>query len=125
MNMDQPDSALHYYQLALALDPSNATATLNIGLLYHSLHQYDKAVEYLEKATQLNPKAAKTYFSLGCAYALAGNPVKAVEKLRLAYEKGYKNYNALMDDPDLAGMRGNADFRALLDKYVPGWKERE
>ncbi len=125
MNMDQPDSALHYYQLALALDPSNATATLNIGLLYHSLHQYDKAVEYLEKATQLNPKAAKTYFSLGCAYALAGNPVKAVEKLRLAYEKGYKNYNALMDDPDLAGMRGNADFRALLDKYVPKWKERE
>jgi len=59
---------------------------------------------------------------LACTYAQHKQHDKAIENLKLAYQKGYKNYDALLSDPDLDVLKGNKDFQALLDKYVPDWR---
>jgi tetratricopeptide (TPR) repeat protein len=122
MILERNDSALAYYRLAVALDPTYENASLNLGLLYHSLQKYDSAIVHLNLAINLDTTKATNYYRLACSYALNNQPAQAVANLRKAYEKGYKNYDALLNDPDLLGLKGNKEYEALLDKYVPGWR---
>ncbi len=124
MNLEQNDSAFLYYRQAVKLDPNYESASLNLGLLYHSLQQYDSAIIYIQKAIRLDTTKGKNYFRLACSYALNDQPEQAISYLRQAYERGYKNYDALLTDSDLLGLKKFKDFQALLDKYVPDWKNR-
>jgi tetratricopeptide (TPR) repeat protein len=118
------DSASVYLKQAIKLDPGSSVASLNLGLLYHTVQQYDSAIVYIKNAIRLDPLKPKTYFQLACSYAISNKPEQAIQYLRDAYERGYKNYNNLIEDPDLDGLKKNKDFQALLDKYVPDWKQR-
>ncbi|MDZ4810320.1 MAG: tetratricopeptide repeat protein [Bacteroidota bacterium] len=124
MKIEMNDSALIYLSQAVKLDPNSATAALNLGLVYHSLQRYDPAIESIQNAIRLDPAKPKNYFTLACSYALNNKPDIAISYLRQAYEKGYKNVEALITDTDLAGLKDNKDFQALLDKYVPDWRNR-
>ncbi|MES1224201.1 MAG: hypothetical protein ABUT20_52390 [Bacteroidota bacterium] len=124
MNLEQNDSALRYYKLAVMLDSTYESAALNLGLLYHSLQKYDSAVVYILEAIRLDPKP-KSYFRLACSYALSNQVEPAITYLKIAFEKGYKNYDALVTDPDLDGLKNHKDFQALLDKYIPDKKDRQ
>ncbi|MBL0154124.1 MAG: tetratricopeptide repeat protein [Chitinophagaceae bacterium] len=115
------DSARIYLQKAVQSNPKSKSANLDLGLAFHALSNWDSAIVYLEKAIQLEPKS-KSYFMLACTYAQHKQHDKAIENLKLAYQKGYKNYDALLSDPDLDVLKGNKDFQALLDKYVPDWR---
>ncbi|MBL7746472.1 MAG: tetratricopeptide repeat protein, partial [Chitinophagaceae bacterium] len=118
------DSALVYLRQAVSKDANSQVASLNLGLLYHSMRQYDSAIVHLQNAIRLDPTKGKTYYELGCSYALANKPEQAILYLRQAYERGYKNVENLITDPDLSGLINYKEFQALLDKYVPNWKER-
>lgn len=118
MNLEETDSAFVYYRQAVNLDSTYPNAELNLGLLYHSLQKYDSAIVYLQKAIQLNPSNSKTYYRLACSYSLNNQPDQAVNYLKQAFEKGYKNYDVLENDPDLSGLKDNKDFQALIEKYL-------
>lgn len=124
LKMEAYDSAVVYLQRAVKKDERSALATLNLGLAFHSLKQYDSAIVYLQQAIKLDPTKGKTYYELGCSYALSNKPEQAILYLRQAYERGYKNTENLLSDPDLAGLINYKEFQALLDKYVPNWKEK-
>ncbi len=124
MNLEKSDSAFAYYRKAVALNPSYPNASLNLGLLYHSLRQYDSAIVHIQNAIRLNPSNGRTYYRLACSYALNNKPDQAILYLRQAFERGYKNYDVLLTDPDLAGLKNFKEYQALLDKYIPDWKER-
>ena len=124
MNLEKSDSAFAYYRKAVELNPSYPNASLNLGLLYHSLRQYDSAVVHIQNAIRLNPANGRTYYRLACSYALGSKHDLAIQNLKLAFEKGFKSYDVLITDPDLAGLKDEKEFVALLDKYIPGWKNR-
>jgi tetratricopeptide (TPR) repeat protein len=123
MIQENPDSALVYYRLAVKLDPNYESASLNLGLLYHSLQRYDSAIVHLKHAIEIDSTKSSTYFRLACSYALNDQSADAIENLQKACQKGFKNFDALVNDPDLSGLKGNKDYEALLDKYVPGWRK--
>jgi tetratricopeptide (TPR) repeat protein len=125
MNLEQNDSALLYYKQAVKLDPNYESALMNLGLLYHSMGQYDSAIVNIQNAIRLDPTKGKNYFRLACSYSLNNKPEQAILYLRQSYERGYKNYDALLTDPDLFGLKNFKEFQALLDKYIPNWKERQ
>jgi tetratricopeptide (TPR) repeat protein len=124
MKMEMYDSAQVYLQQAVKKDERSPVANLNLGLVYHTLKQYDSAIVYLLNAVKMDPAKGKTYYELGCSYALANKPENAILYLRQAYERGYKNTENLLTDPDLHGLINYKEFQALLDKYVPNWKEK-
>lgn len=124
MKMEMNDSALVYLRQAVNKDGRSPTASLNLGLVYHSMGQYDSAIVHLQNSIKLDPTKGKTYYQLGCSYALANKPEQAILYLRQAYERGYKNVENLVSDPDLSGLINFKEFQALLDKYVPNWKDR-
>jgi hypothetical protein len=61
---------------------------------------------------------------LACSYALNNQPDEAITYLKQAFEKGYKNYDSLVSDPDLDSLKNNKEFQNILDKYVPDWRKR-
>ena len=124
MNLEKTDSAFAYYRKAVALNPNYPNASLNLGLLYHSLRQYDSAIVHIQNAIRLNPANGRNYYRLACSYALNNKPDQAILYLRQAFERGFKSYDVLLTDPDLAGLKVFKEFEALLDKYIPDWKER-
>jgi tetratricopeptide (TPR) repeat protein len=117
MQMEKTDSALAYYRQAVNLDSAYPNACFNLGLLYHSLQRYDSAIVYFQKAIRLNP-SAKNHYHLACSYALNNQHSEAIAALQLAFEKGFKNYDVLINDPDLSGLKDEPGFKALVEKYI-------
>jgi tetratricopeptide (TPR) repeat protein len=124
MKMEMYDSAKQYFSQAVIIKPDYVTASLNLGLMYHALGQYDSAVVHIQNAIRLDPEKGKNYYLLATSYALGNKPEQAILYLRQAYERGYKNTETLLTDPDLSGLKDYKEFQALLDKYVPGWKDK-
>lgn len=122
--LERNDSAFVYYRAAERLDPNNSNISLNLGIMFHLVSQYDSAIVYIQKAIRLNPRNGKAYFDLACSLALTNRPEQAIVYLRQAFERGFRNYDFLVTDPDLAGLKNFKEFQALLDKYLPDWKER-
>ena len=57
--------AVSAYQKAIAIDPDNANARYNLGLVYTELGDFDAAIRELEKAIGINPRFAAAYYLLG------------------------------------------------------------
>ena len=124
MKVEMNDSALIYLSQAMKLDHNSQNGSLNLGLVYHAMQQYDSAVVYIQNAIRLDPTKGKTYYQLACSYALNNKPEQAILYLRQAYERGYKNVETLLSDPDLAGLKEFKGFQDILDKYLPDWRNR-
>ena len=122
MQLDMNDSAFVYLRRAVDLDPKHAVATLNLALIYRAMGRYDSAIVHFHNAIRLDSTKPKTFYQIACAYALNNNPAQAITYLKQAYQRGYKNYENLVTDPDLYSLRNNKEFQDLLDKYVPGWR---
>jgi Flp pilus assembly protein TadD len=123
MLLERNDSAFIYYLRSAGLDSNNYNASLNLGILYHLQGQYQTAITYIRNAIRINPRNGKAYFDLACSYALINNSEQAIYYLRQAFERGFKNYSLLLTDPDLTGLKNYKEFHALLDKYIPDWRD--
>lgn len=124
MKMEMNDSAFVYLRKAVNKNAGSATASLNLGLVYHAMARYDSAIVHLQNAIKLDATKGKTYYQLACSYALSNKPEQAILYLRQAYERGYKNVDVLLSDPDLSGLKNYQEFQKILDKYIPDWKDR-
>jgi tetratricopeptide (TPR) repeat protein len=124
MKLEMYDSARSNFSRAVAIKPDYGVANLNLGLVYHTTGQYELAVLHIQKAIQLDPDKGKNYYLLATSFALGKKPELAIQNLKIAYEKGYKNTDNLVNDPDLFSLKDSKEFQALLDKYVPGWKSK-
>ncbi len=124
LNMEMYDSALVYLQRAVQKDSASYPALHSLGLAYHASLKYDQAIIYLQKAIKKDPSKGKVYFELACSYAMNDQPDQAILYLAQSYQRGYKNTDALLTDPDLGSLKNLKGYIDLLDKYVPDWKNR-
>jgi pentatricopeptide repeat protein len=56
------------------------------------------------------------YYNMACAYVRLKNFDKAFEMLGKAIDEGYADRNSLETDADLAALRTDSRFKALLDR---------
>ncbi|MBK8311632.1 MAG: tetratricopeptide repeat protein [Chitinophagaceae bacterium] len=124
IQLERLDSAIVYCRQAVNLAPKYENAIINLGLAFHANGQYDSSINYFLKAIQIEPTRGRTYFRVACSYTLNKNIEQAISYLKLAYEKGYKNKDALLSDPDLIDLYNVKAYQDLLDKYVPDWRNR-
>jgi len=71
--------AIHKYETALALDPTNNTARRRLGQIALSLNDYKTARRHLETAYQTAPQHRVTRQLLGEVYAATGEIARSVE----------------------------------------------
>jgi tetratricopeptide (TPR) repeat protein len=55
------DKAIESYQKAIDINPSDATAFVNMGNAYSAKGDNDKAIEYYQKAIDINPSYADAF----------------------------------------------------------------
>jgi tetratricopeptide (TPR) repeat protein len=122
LNLELYDSALVYLQRAVVVDTNYHQAYRDLGLTYHALLNYPSAITNLQKSIKLDATKGKVYFELACSYAMNRQPEQAILYLKQAYERGYKNTDALLTDPDLESLKNLKGYQDLLDKYVPDWR---
>src|SRR3989337_2417825 len=87
------DKAIEAFTSAIALDPNDAVAYNNRGVVYgRDKGQYDRAIEDFNKAIQLDPNDAAAYNNRGLAYDDKGQ-----------YDRAIEDYNKAIElDPNLA-----------------------
>ncbi|MFO7726638.1 MAG: hypothetical protein R6V45_13970 [Oceanipulchritudo sp.] len=77
----------------------------------------DEGLELDRRIVRLNPENALGHYNLACSLAIKKQNREAIEALRTAMEKGYRDYNWLMEDPDLTNIQDDPEFSALLAEF--------
>lgn len=83
---------------------------------FEAAKQWDALATLLETARAVRDDNPELHLRLARARALDGQARKAVAALEEAFEKGYRDANALAGDPELASLRKNKAFLALLER---------
>ena len=72
--------AENLYKTILEINPNDAGAHNNLGLIFYAFGEFQKAKSCYEKAIQINPNYAKAHYNLGIVLNELGEYQKAVMK---------------------------------------------
>jgi len=89
LKANDPNSAVQEFNAVLKLDPKNAEAYANLGVIAFFRHDYQKAAQYLRSALAIDPSLTKTQALLGICERRLGH--------RSAQELLEKSFPALSD----------------------------
>jgi hypothetical protein len=59
------------------------------------------------------------HYNLACSLALSRRRSDALRVLRRAVQLGYRDVDWMLQDPDLEGLKGHAEFLKLLSEIDP------
>ena len=101
---DEPQKAIKHFQRVTELNPTDAEAFFNVGVLLVGANQLEKAETAYKTGIELQPKSIEGQFNLGAFYEFHKKDLPQAKK-------HYQNYLQL----------GGADTRIqqLLDKLQP------
>ena len=91
LRMVSIDKAIADYTEAIRLNPKDAKAYYNRGLVYVKKGDHDKAIADFTEAILLNPKDAEAYYNRGGAYGKKGEHDKAITDYTAAIRINPKN----------------------------------
>lgn len=108
------EAAIAIYRSLIAADRNDAEAWLNLGRTLHRLKRYEEAIAAHQEAAKGALQRGLAFFNLSCAYARTGQREKAVEAVARAIEAGFRYKDYYEGDEDLAAIREDARFKALV-----------
>jgi serine/threonine protein kinase/tetratricopeptide (TPR) repeat protein len=112
--------SLRAMESALSLNPGDSRALYLGAITLEMLGEHQRADEWARRAVQTDPKHPLMLYNVACFHAVAGRPDIALDHLERSIEMGMRNRDWLMTDPDLASIREDPRFRALLsEKTLP------
>jgi RimJ/RimL family protein N-acetyltransferase len=79
--------------------------------------EYEAAVEWYERAMGAGDPPPWVYWNAACAAARAGRPPVALEYLQQAIERGFDDWDRVMNSEHLDCLRGTAEWRALMERF--------
>jgi arylsulfatase A-like enzyme/Flp pilus assembly protein TadD len=111
--------ARQQFETVLSLDPNNAPALQNLGILLLRQDDVSGAISYLNRALALNPKLPLALNTLGVAYARTNDLSRAVDAWNRAIQIDPRQYDALLNIGIVEAKAGNAaDARDALERFV-------
>jgi len=113
------DKSIICYKKANAIDPDYAAYSTNLGYAYVYSGDFTKGIPFLEKALTKTTDNPWSYYNLACAWSLASNTDKGISYLKDALEKGFKDYDHIQQDNDIANLKKTQEFNTLMKQYFP------
>lgn len=95
--------------------PGDGQAWFNLGYCLHMDGKLDEAIVAHKKAIELKANESTATYNLACAYSLKNDSEKAISTLKLAIEKGMRDYNQVANDSDFDNVRETPEFKELLE----------
>jgi len=113
--LGEHESAMENYRKALALQGTYVPALYGISLLYSSEKDYAQALTYLERILPVQPDRPEAYYNIACIHARQNRVDDALKWLKKAVDKGFRDWDLLKKDPDLASIRDTAYYLSLVN----------
>jgi tetratricopeptide (TPR) repeat protein len=108
-------NAIKAYQALATQEPSNGRYWYRLGMAYFGQANYQQAAEALRKAEAIGHNPTVMY-NLACTYARLNEKDQAFDWLNQTAQRGFRQAQMLETDNDLAGLRADPRFPALLEK---------
>ncbi len=110
----QFEAAQVAFQAIVDAEPDNDPAWMNLGICAHYQGDYAAALECYAQAARSTGTRAPALYNTACAHALLGATEPALEALQGAVSAGFANVSLARADTDLASIRGDERFEAIL-----------
>jgi len=110
------EKGLEFLQRAIDLNWANGQTWSLVALAHAGLKRYPEAIRDLQRAIEMGPVNPAMHYNLACMYALSGDRDHAIEALGRAIDSGFKDREGIVDDPDLASIRGDERYASLLHR---------
>ncbi len=119
----QADFEIGLFEAVTATEPQNIEALMILGDLYSRNGLLEKGLEVDKKLIEIQPREPLYYYNLACTHSLLGHIDPAFQALSRAVQLGYDKLEHLIDDPDLANLKNDGRYDALLQKLQGGQSE--
>ena len=116
VNQKDFNNAVIEFQAETRSNPS-ATAFSNLGAAYLQLGKNNLALNAFKEGEKLNAYDPDLVFNMTGLYSVTDKLDIALIYLDRALSNGFKNYDAIRFDPDLTNLRGEPEFRSILEKH--------
>jgi len=111
------DNAVNEFSLAIQKHPRYAAAYANRAVAYMQQKKFNLAMDDLKKAVEIDPKDPNVHYNLACWYSLQRQFDRAFVSLDAALAHGFRDYETLRQDPQLAELRKQPDWRKTLERH--------
>jgi tetratricopeptide (TPR) repeat protein len=112
------EAARRQFLAALELDPKVPEALNGVGVTYRMRNDLPAALGWYKKALAVDPDFGDAYYNMACIYSLQGERELALRYLQIAALNGYASAEGIDADPDLAALREEPAYKALLKAHL-------
>ncbi len=112
--MGNIDNSINDYKKAVELNPNDKLVYSMLGASYLKNKNIAESVKNLEKALEITPNDSLIMYNLACAYSVDGKVEKACEYLKASVDNGYKEFNNIKTDNDMANVREHKCYKDLM-----------
>jgi len=105
---------VRFFESVLRREPGYARVIEILGGLYTRLGRIPDGLRMDRRMVRLEPDNATAHYNLACSLALTRRRAEALRELRRALALGYDDFRWMQQDPDLASLRDDPEFRALF-----------
>jgi tetratricopeptide (TPR) repeat protein len=116
-NQGDFQNAIRECKRAVQEDPGSAEAYINLGVAYIQVGKNNKALDALREGVRLAPNDPMAQYNLAAIYSLMNQNDRSLEALDIALKNGFNNVDALRFDRDLDNVRGEPEFRTILERH--------
>jgi tetratricopeptide (TPR) repeat protein len=103
-------------RIASDRDPRNIEALVELGHMLTRLGRFEEGLAADERLLALAPDNSTAHYNHACSLALLERKDEAFEALERALALGYDDLEHLRSDEDLASLRDDRRFAALLER---------
>ncbi|WP_281673429.1 tetratricopeptide repeat protein [Porphyromonas asaccharolytica] len=115
--LGRKDAATADYRKVIEILQEQDATDMTMAYAYQSLGEQEQALATIAKCIEGAPDDAELYYSISGVYGRMGKTEQALDNLRIALEKGYNSFSLLEQDDDLATLRDNPQYKALMQQY--------
>lgn len=106
------EEAIHYYEIAVSIDPNDIGATISLACLYRFLEDQKNSSIFLEKARQIVKN--DDWYNLSCIESINGNLSQSFVYLRNSVDEGDFDFKRAWKDRDLQWIRDDPRFLEIV-----------
>ena len=106
--------ALPVIERHLELNPDDGRAMTMAAVTCSRIGEREQAIEWARRATAVDGEDAGVCYNVACLMALEGERDAAIGHLRCAFRVGFAHRDWIEHDPDLASLRDDPRFLALI-----------